>query len=82
MTAVFLARGFVNVTPDCVHGHLDHPGQLMLFGNDCVRPPGYVPWMVAFGIVGATAGVLLAVGALHLVGRLRARYGPTRFVTA
>ena len=78
MTAVFLATGFVNVTPDCVMGHLAHPSPFTLFGDDCVRPPGYMPWMVVFGVVGAAVGLMFALGVLQLFGRIRSRRWRTK----
>jgi hypothetical protein len=73
MTAVFLATGLVNVTPDCVMGHLARPRPFTLSGNDCVKPPGYMPWMVVFGVVGAAVGLALALGAIQLLSRIRSR---------
>jgi hypothetical protein len=73
MTTVFLATGFVNVTPDCVAGHLAHPSPFNLFGNGCVKPPGYMPWMVVFGVVGAAVGLLFSLGVLQLFSRIRSR---------
>ncbi len=78
MTAVFLATGFVNVTPDCVMGHLTHPSPLELSGNDCVKPPGYMPWMVVFGVVGAAVGLLFVLGVLQLFSRIRSRRWRTK----
>jgi hypothetical protein len=66
MTSVFLTTGFVNVTPECVSGHLTQPSPFNLFGNECVKPPGYMPWIVVFGIVGAAVGMLLALRVLQL----------------
>ena len=77
MTAVFLATGFVNVTSDCTMGHLAHQSSFTLFGNDCVKPPGYVPWMVVFGVVGAALGLSFAMGVIHLFSRIRSRRSPT-----
>jgi hypothetical protein len=73
MTAVFLATGFVNVTPDCVMGHLAHPGPLTLSGNECVPPPGYTPWMVVFGVVGAALGLAFALGVIQFLSRIRSK---------
>ncbi len=73
MTAVFLATGFVNVTPDCTMGHLAQQSSFTLFGNDCVKPPGYIPWMGVFGVVGAALGLSVAMGVIHLFSRIRSR---------
>ena len=71
MTAVFLATGFVTVTPDCVAGHRAHPSPLTLFGDACVNPPGYMPWMVVFGAIGAALGLTMALSVIRLFGRIR-----------
>jgi hypothetical protein len=76
VTAVFVATGFVNVTPDCVKGQLAHQNPLTIFGA-CVPPPGYGPWMVVFGVIGAALGLLLALGVIQLSGRIRSRRGRT-----
>jgi hypothetical protein len=78
MTAVFLATGFVNVTPDCVMGQLAHPSPFTLFGNACVKPPGYIPWMVALGVVGAALGLSFALGVIQLFSRIRSRRWRTK----
>ena len=77
MTAVFLTTGFVNVTPNCAMGHLAHPSPFNLFGSNCVKPPGYMPWMVVFGVIGSAVGLLFALGALHVFSRIRLRRWPT-----
>ncbi|MGD0381851.1 MAG: hypothetical protein ABSC30_17925 [Acidimicrobiales bacterium] len=71
MTAVFLATGFVTVTSDCVAGHRAHPSPFALFGTACVNPPGYMPWMVVFGTVGAALGLTVALSVIRLFGRIR-----------
>ena len=80
MTAVFLATGFVSVTPDCVMGHMAPPPGPFDFNlsDNCVKPPGYGPWMVVFGIVGAAVGLLFALGVLQLFNRIRSRRWPTK----
>jgi len=70
MTAVLLATGFVDVSPNCVRGHLAHSSGFIV-GNDCVKPPGYVPWMVVFGVVGAALGLLFALAVIQLFSRIR-----------
>jgi hypothetical protein len=77
MTAVFLATGFVNVAPNCAMGHLAHPSPLTLFGNDCVKPPAYLPWMIVFGVVGAALGLSFALGAIQLISRIRSKHWRT-----
>lgn len=80
MTAVFLATGFVNVAPNCVMGHLAHPSPLTLFGNDCVKPPGYDPWIAVCGVVGAAVGLTFALGVIQLFSLTRSRHWRTRLV--
>ena len=75
-TAVFLATGLVNISPDCVRGYLARPN--LISGHVCVLPPGYGPWMVVFGVVGAVAGLLIALGALQLFSRIRSRHSRTK----
>ena len=70
-TAVFLATGLVNVSPDCVHGYLARWN--LISGHTCVAPPGYGPWMAVLGVVGAVVGGLFALGLMHAWGRSRSR---------
>ena len=80
MTAVFLATGFVSVTPHCVMGHMaPPPGPFNLnLSDNCVKPPGYGPWIIVFGVVGAVVGLMIAVGLLNLFGRIRSRPSRTK----
>jgi hypothetical protein len=75
MTAAFLVTGFVSVSPDCVMGHMAPPPGPFDFNlsDNCVKPPGYGPWITVFGVVGAVVGLLIALGLLNLFGRIRSR---------
>jgi len=77
---VAVSHPFVNVSADCVNGQLPHPSPFTIFG-DCVKPPGYVPWMVIFGVIGAALGVLLALGLIQLFGRIRPKSWRTKLAT-
>jgi hypothetical protein len=76
ITAVFLATGLVDVSPDCVNGYMARPN--LISGHACVSPPGYGPWMVVFGVVGAVCGLLIALGAIQLFSRIRSRHWRTK----
>jgi hypothetical protein len=72
MTVVFLATGVVNVSSDCVKGHLAHQTPLSIFGP-CGKAPGYGPWTVIFGVVGGALGLVLALGMIQLSRRNRSK---------
>lgn len=69
--AVFLATGLVNVSPDCVSGHLARSN--LISGHACVLPPGYGPWIAVFGVIGAVVGLLFGLGVIHVFDLIRSR---------